>query len=113
MKRKRKEMSIKHVVNDGDAGIYISTDILNKTITIGRGLKRMCLRQWEADRLEFLLKRQMDRLAGDYPKETSMEENEFLICPNCSRPERSTANFCGNCGYDLAVPKKRNDTAFK
>lgn len=106
MGKKKSEVSIKHIVNDRDAGICVETDVLERTVTIGKGMKRSRFTLWEAERLEFLLKRQIDRLKGDYPKETDREQNELLICPNCGRTERTTANFCGNCGYDLSSVKK-------
>lgn len=106
MKRKTNGIFIKRVVDDRDNGIYVETDILQKTITIGRGIKRKRLTQWEAARLSFLLKRQLDRLQGNYPKETARDEDEFLICPHCGITEKSTANFCGNCGCELNGGKK-------
>lgn len=102
----RKEVVIKHIVDDKSTGFYTATDLLEKTITIGKRTKRMRLSLWEAERLEFLLRRQIDRLKGDYPKKPDREQNEFLICPNCGRVEKSTANFCGNCGNDLSSVKK-------
>lgn len=106
MKGKTNGIFIKRVVDDRGNGIYVETDILQKTITIGRGIKRKRLTQWEAERLSFLLKRQLDRLQGNYPKETARDEAEFLICPNCGKGEKSTANFCENCGCELNGGKK-------
>lgn len=106
MKRKMKGISIKRAVEDRDNRIYVETDILLKTITIGRGLQKRCFTQWEAERLEFLLKRQLDRLNGNYPKEAGNDKTELLICPNCGKAAISTVNFCGNCGCELNVAKK-------
>ncbi len=103
---KRNEISIRRVVEDRDAGIYVSTDILNKTITIGKGVKRRCLTLWEAERLEFLLKRQIDRLTGDYPMKADRDNDEFMICPHCSRVEKHEAKFCENCGHKLSSAKE-------
>lgn len=106
MKKKEKGISIKHVVEDRENEIYVETDMLQKTITIGRGIKRERFTQWEAERLSFLLKRQLDRLQGDYPKEAGGDKNEFTICPNCGKEEICAANFCGNCGYKLSSATK-------
>lgn len=106
MRRKMKGISIKRVVEDRGNGIYVETDMLQKTITIGRGIKRERFAQWEAERLSFLLKRQLDRLRGDYPKEADSDKNEFKTCPNCGEEEICTANFCGNCGCKLSSAKK-------
>lgn len=104
---RKKEISIKHIVEDRSNNIYVQTDILEQTITIGKGLKKRRFTLWEADRLEYLLKRQLDRLNGNYPKELDGEKDEFLICPHCGITERCTSNFCGNCGYDLSSAQKR------
>lgn len=106
MKRKTKEMSIKHIVNDGFTGIYFETDILERTITVGRGLRKRRFSLGEAAQFEFLFKRQIDRLLGNYPKETDSDKAEVLICPNCGKTEKSTADFCGNCGCKLSSAKK-------
>ncbi len=103
---RKNKMDIRHVANDRENGIYVQTDILEQTITIGRGLKKRKFTLWEAERLEFLLKRQLDRLQGNYPKETDRDEDEFLICPHCGITEKCTSNFCGNCGCDLSSAKK-------
>lgn len=107
MKRKKNGVSIIHAVNDRANGVYVETDILARTITIRMGLKKRRFTLGEADRLEFLLKRQIDRLLGKYPKEAGSDQTEFLICPNCGKEEKSTANFCGNCGCELSSAKKK------
>lgn len=106
MKRKQNGVSIIHAVNDRANGVYVETDILARTITIRMGLKKRRFTLGEADRLEFLLKRQIDRLLGKYPKEAGSDQTEFLICPNCGKEEKSTANFCGYCGCELNGSKK-------
>lgn len=103
---RKKGISIKRVVEDSNNRIYVQTDILGQTITIGRGIKKRKFTLWEAERLEFLLKRQLDRLQGNYPKGTERDEDEFLICPHCGITEKCTSNFCGNCGCDLSSAKK-------
>ena len=108
-RRKAKEITIKHVVDDRNAGIYIETDILAKTIKIGRGMKRRRLTLWEAERLEFLLKRQIDRLNGDYPKETGEKQDEVLICTHCGDSILNPKNFCTNCGCELSSAQNENN----
>lgn len=97
----KKEISIKRIVHDKANRIYVETDMLGKTITIGRGIKRRRLDQWEAERLHFLLKRQLDRLNGSYSKEANKEKEEFLFRPKCGKAEMDTSNFCTNCGFRL------------
>lgn len=97
----KKEISIKRIVHDKANRIYVETDMLGKTITIGRGMKRRRLTQWEAERLHFLLKRQLDRLNGTYPKEANKEKEEFLLCPKCGKAGLDTSNFCAYCGSRL------------
>lgn len=63
----KKKFFIKHIVDDRCFGIYFETDLVNKTIVIGKGTKRRRFSLGEAERLEFLLKRQIDRVKGDYP----------------------------------------------
>lgn len=76
---RKKELSIKHIVDNRRFGFYIETDLVNNTIVIGKGIKRRCLALWEAERLEFLLKRQIDRIKGDYPKEEVKKDNVDVI----------------------------------
>lgn len=110
MKRKQNGVSILHTVNDRSTGIYVETDILNRTITFREGLRRRRLPLWKAERLEWLLKKQInrinDRWRDNRPKEADNERAEFLICPDCGEAEKSTANFCGNCGCELNGSKK-------
>ncbi len=104
--KKKSEITIKRSVEDRSVGIYVEADILQKTITVGKGMMRRRFTLWEATRLEFLLKRQIDRLTGNYPKETGGEEEEFVVCPSCGGAESSEGKFCSNCGQKLSSAKK-------
>lgn len=103
MKRKQNGISIIHTVNDRSNGIYVETDILERTITLGRGLQRRCLTLHEATRLERLLKKQIKRINDRWQDSQPVE---FTICPNCGKEEVCTANFCGNCGCKLSSATK-------
>lgn len=110
MKRKQNGIAILYSVNDRGCGIYVETNILEKAITFREGLRRRRLTLGEAERLEFLLKRQIDRIndrwQDNHSKEAGSDKAEFQVCHNCGKEERSIANFCGNCGCELNVAKK-------
>lgn len=90
---KKKGIVIKRVVEDRDVGIYVETDLLNKTIVIGKGTKRRRFALWEAERLEFLLRRQIDRINGNYPKEGVKEGNADVIKSSPSQTEIDEIQF--------------------
>ncbi len=60
------EVSIKHIVDYKCLGIYIETDLLQDTITVGKGKKRIRLNLLQAKKMKELLEKQISRIDAKY-----------------------------------------------
>lgn len=71
---KKLPVSIKHIVDFRDMGIHMETDILQKEIVIGRGIKKISLNLLQAEQMERLLAKQISKI-----KDTAEKENKNTI----------------------------------
>lgn len=63
---KKWPISIKHIVDYRCLGLYVETDILQKTVTIGKGRKRIHLDIIQVKKLKKLLEKQISRIDSVY-----------------------------------------------
>ena len=59
---KKIPVSIKHIVDYKCLGIYMETDILQETITVGKGKKRICLNMLQAKKMNELLEKHISKI---------------------------------------------------